>query len=553
MRLVASAIGPVLTLAVVSVPAIPAHAQTAEATRTQVVQTSARTSSGSATTDLRHRRSRGIGLDSTSLGTKYVSVSWNWIKAASGYRVQLAKNSDFSAVVTTRKKGNSLHRPAGGRLATVLSSLHDATYYWVRVRKVSGGTAGRWSAPIRVATKAITPNRFDGVKGVVGSTAGQTTIRWTQDGAHVDFYRITTAITPFGGPSHPAVGRHSTTFKVPGDQQSVTLTPEQTTAAGAGIGTGRFLFYRISAVRRGEADSASRAYPFLMHIGVAGQDSTGLGTKLRFLAYNMHVASKDEPGHPWKDRQHLIAANIAGANPAVAGIEELMPGMWTSNDGGVGLDAALQQAGAGKYEITRTTPYWSGNGQDTHILYDPTQVDLVSTCPETVPSCYISLPDPIKVHVAAYALFRDRQSQQEFYFISAHLSAGNDATTDALRGRQAQAISDGIAAINNHNLPVVIATDANSSQTSIGADSPHQTWLDDGWYNTLSAGTVVNGQYNSVNHYQANKPSPWGYGSMYDTIMTLNMPSGADLWKQVLDNVASDHNMVFTDLNLPLP
>jgi endonuclease/exonuclease/phosphatase family metal-dependent hydrolase len=549
MPRIASAIGPVLALVAVAAPATPAHSLVPREMRPQVV------AYHSTTTGAAHevrRASRGIGLDGASLGSTFVNVSWNWIKAASGWRVQVARTPDFSAVVTTQKKRNSAHRPAGGREAAVVGHLKDATYYWVRVRKVKGSSKGPWSAPVQVATKAHLPDRFSGAKGTVGAEPGETTLTWKTDGGHTDLFRITTALTPFGSKSTPAVGRHSMTFRVPGDRRSLTLTPEQTAEAGAGLGTGRHLFFRISAVRKGEADTAVRRFPFLLHTDIAGQASTGQGTKLRFAAYNMHVQAKDVPGHLWKDRQHLIAQNIAAAHPAVVGLEELMPGMWTSNDGGVGLHASLRQAGVGQYELTRETPYWTGAGQDTRILYDPDQVQMVSSCDPSVPSCYIMLPDNGHQHVAAYALFRDLASGQEFYFVSAHLTAGNDADTDALRGEQAQAMNDGIRAVDTQNLPVVFATDANSSQTSKGSDSPHTVLLNDGWYNTIAAARVVNGQYNSVQHYHADKPSPYGFGSMYDTIMTLNMP-GADLWKQVLTGspFPSDHNMIFTDVRLP--
>ncbi|HEY3529211.1 MAG TPA: hypothetical protein VGK78_08675 [Nocardioides sp.] len=546
MRRIAPAIGPVLALAVLVVPATPASATVLRETQSGVT-------TSRVTYDANRTVLRGIGLDTASLGTTYVNVSWNWIKAATGYRVQVSRKKDFTRVVAKRSKRNSARRPAGGREAAVVGHLRDATYYWVRVRKVHGTHRSPWSAPVRVATKAHIPDRFEKVWSVVGTAPGTTKFRWRTDGGHTDLFRITTAVSRFGSPTTPRVGRNSMTFRVGGDRRSLTLTPEQTAAAGAGLGTGRHLFFRIVAVRKGEADTAARRYPFLMQTQVAGQASTGTGTLMRYAAYNMHVASKDVDGHLWKDRQQLIAANIAKAHPAVAGIEELMPGMWVSDDGGVGLDTALSQQGAPQYELTRTTPYWSGAGQDTRILYDPTEVQLMSDCDETVPSCYISIPDPLHPHVAAYALFEDLASGQEFYFISAHLSAGNDATTDALRGQQAQAISDGIAAINQQNLPVVIATDANSSQTSEGVDSPHTVWLNDGWYNTISAATVVNGQYNSVNHYQSpEEPSVYGFGSMYDTIMTLNMP-GADLWKQVITGSPwpSDHNMIYTDVRLP--
>ena len=143
--------------------------------------------------------------------------------------------------------------------------------------------------------------------------------------------------------------------------------------------------------------------------------------------------------------------------------------------------------------------------------------------------------------------------QQQFYVVSAHLSHGNTAATDSLRGRQAEAIDAGIRAINTQGLPVVFATDANSSQTSKGVDAPHTALLRAGWYNALAAAKTVNGGYNTVNGYQfPQHRSPWGFGSMYDTIMTLHMP-GADQFKQILavSPGPSDHNLVLADLRLP--
>jgi hypothetical protein len=502
----------------------------------------------------RHHSRGTTALDtaSTALGTSYVHVSWNWIKAAAGYRIQISKNQDFGAVVLAKKKANSRHRPAGGREAAVVGKLRDATYYWVRV-KAKGHHHTSWSAPVRVATRAHVPDRITDGHGGVGPQPGETTLRWKGTGKYTDYYRITTALTPFGTPKTGATGQHTTTFRVSGKRHALTLTPEQTAAAGAGLGSGRHLFFRILAIRKGEADSASRGYPFLLHTTVQGEHSTGNGTELRYAAYSMRVATKDVPGHPWKKRQHLIARNIAKHHPAVAAIEELMPAMWTNNMGGVGLHKSLQEAGAGRYDITRHTAYFKNNGQDTKILYDTHKVQLISNCPEDTPSCYIPLPDPEHQRVAAYAKFKDLKSGQQFYFVSAHLETGNTPAMDDVRGRQVAAINDGIRQVNTQNLPVVFACDSNSSQTAKGRDQAHQVLLDDGWYNTLSAARVVNGQYNSVNHYVSHeRPSNYGFGSMYDTVMTLNMP-GADLWKQVLTGAPwpSDHNMIFTDVRLP--
>jgi endonuclease/exonuclease/phosphatase family metal-dependent hydrolase len=542
---IAPAIGTALALVAVAAPSTPAHsseARPASASHHDARQTAHRAAS----------RDGGIGLDTSTLGASVVHISWHWIKAASGYRIQVAKDSDFSSVVTTRKKANSNRRPAGGREAAVVGKLRDASYYWVRVRKVRGTNRGPWSDAVRVATKAAMPAKITGASGRRGPEAGSTTIRWKSDGDHTDYYRILTALTPFGSKGHPGDGRHPMSWRVAGSARSLTLTPEQTAEAGAPLGSGRHLFFRVKAVRDGRAATAVREYAHLGSTPVRGQTSSGNSGEVRFAQYNMRVAANDLPGHAWRDRQHLIAKNIASVNPAVASLQELMAGMWSDKQGGVGLDAALKQEGAGRYEVTRTTAYWKDAPQDTRILYDPNKVTLESNCPTDTPSCYILLPDPKKKQIAAYAKFRDKASGDEFYFVSAHLNAGNDADTDALRGRQIQAMSDGINAVNQENLPVIFGGDLNSSQVSKGSDAPHNALVDNGWYNTQAADTVVNEKVNSVNGFHTQSKSPYGFGSMYDTIATLHLP-GANLWKQVLTGAPwpSDHNMVFTDLRLP--
>ena len=404
--------------------------------------------------------------------------------------------------------------------------------------------------------KLATPDAITRVKGVRGPRPGETTIAWQTTGRYTDLYRITTALTPFGSRTTPSVGRHSTTFVVKdGSRRSLTLTPSQTAAAGAGLRTGRRLFFRIAAVNTSGSGSVVRRYPSLRHTTIAGHRSTMTGTRLRYAEYNVRVRSSDVPGHPWWRRQRLVARRIARAHPAVVGVQELMPGMWTSQDGGIGLRAALHRTGVGSYRLTRRTAYFHSAAQDTRILYDASQVRMTSSCPQSRASCYLSLPDPQHRHVAAYARFKDLASGQSFYFVSAHLNSGNDRGTDALRGRQAQAINAGIRAVDRHGLPVVFATDANSSQTSKGVDAPHSALLRAGWYNTIAAAQAVNVRYDSVNRFRLpEKPSAYGFGSMFDTIMTLGMP-GADLFKQVLTGAPapSDHNLIFTDVRLPHP
>jgi endonuclease/exonuclease/phosphatase family metal-dependent hydrolase len=550
MRRIASAIGPVLALVAVTAPTTPAHSLEPRSleTRTAAASTTPAVSSDRVITSA--RRSSGIGLDSTTLGTSYVNVSWNWIKAASGYKIQVAKKSDFSAVVSSHAKANSRYRPAGGREATVVGHLKDARYYWVRVRKVSGGHQGPWSAPLRVATKAAYPDKITSARGEVGANAGESRLRWKSGGAHTDFYRITTALSPFGTKGHPGPGLNQMTFKAPGTSRSFTMTPQMTAAAGAAMGSGNHLFFRITAVRKGVIDSRSRAYGHLMHTAIAGEPSSGAGRHLRFGQYNMRIVQHDAPGHPWKDRASLIAKNIVAVGSDVMSIQELLPPMWTDQAGGPGLQKALSNAGGGSYRLTRTTYFAPGNSGDSRILYNSKVVQDVSGCDPTTLDCLIPIPGD---DYAAYAKFQVNGTSDQFYFVSAHLKHGNDATTDALRGRQVLAISNAIKQIDTAGLPVVFGGDYNSAQNSAGSDSPHRVLFQEGWYNTSAAVDQINLQYNSVNGYKSKElPSPYGFGALFDTIETLNLP-GADRFKIVRTGQPwpSDHNMVFTDVHLP--
>ena len=402
-----------------------------------------------------------------------------------------------------------------------------------------------------VISKLSTPDRISSAKGVRGPHPGETTIKWKTSGRHTDLFKITTALSPFGSRHHRTKGRHRTTFVVRNSsRRSFTLSAAQTARAGAGLSTGRRLFFRIKAVNKRGSSSKARPYRHLRHATITGQSSRMNGARLRFAEFNVRVQAADTRGHRWRHRQRQVARLIARAHPAVAGVQELMPAMWTRRGSGIGLKRALRRAGAGEYKLTRTTAYFHGSAQDTRILYNTHRVRMTSTCRQGVPSCYISLPGGGHRRVAAYARFRDLASGAQFYFVSAHLTAGNHAGTDRLRGRQAQAINAGVRAINRGNLPVVLATDANSSQTSNGADAPHTALVQAGWYNTIAAARTEKVQYNSVNGYHfPQRPSPYGFGSMYDSILTLRMP-GADLFKQVLTR-ASDHNLVFSDVRLP--
>ena len=217
-------------------------------------------------------------------------------------------------------------------------------------------------------------------------------------------------LTPFGSAHTPAVGRHSMTFTVRGgDRAPITLTPEQTALAGAGLGTGRHLFFRINAVRKGQADSQSRRYcPTSAHHdrgrGVDHERLRGCGSPPTTCTCRPRTL----PATRGRTRQYLIAKNIARPTRPWSRLEELMPSMWNQRRR---RDRSPGRAPADRRRQLQAHPRHgllprSSRGHP-RILYDANQVQMTSACDATVPSCYIDLPDPRHGHVAAYARFKD--------------------------------------------------------------------------------------------------------------------------------------------------
>jgi hypothetical protein len=411
-----------------------------------------------------------------------------------------------------------------------------------------------------VSSKIAYPDPITSVTMTPGPAPGETTIKWRAGGGHTDFFKIETALTPFSPykDSVPDKGRHYRVFKAPGRARSLTMTRAMTKEAGARLGSGRHLFFRILAVNRSRSGTRARAYGPLQHATIAGRNPAAGGTPIRVASYNVRVSAADISGHTWAQRTPLVAANIArlSPQPAVMAIEELVPGMWTNKDGGIGLAAALAKNGMGRYELTRDTT-WSRNGAgDARILYDPDRLQMISNCDPNTQSCGINLPTPDShVQVAPYAKFRDSHSGQEFWFVAAHLNSGNTAATDALRGKQAQAIVAAMSKLNTDNLPVIFGADLNSSQTSKGHDAPHGAFVSSGYFDTSAAARQVHLKYNTVNGFATReRPSNYGFGARYDAILTRGMP-GAHRFEEVITGspYPSDHNMVVADLELPGP
>ena len=219
------------------------------------------------------------GIDRAGRDVRH--VSWNWIRAASGYRIQIAKRTGLlQGRRRPRTRRNSRHRPAGGREAAVLGKLRDATYYWVRVRKLKGHHRSHVVAPgagrhqgararpdhRRARCRRARSRRDDPATGRAPASTPTSTASPPASLLSARRRRRRTAATARRS-AWPATATRS---------PSPPRRPPPREPAWA---AGRHLFFRILAVRKGNADTASRRYPFLLHTRVKGEHSSGNGTR----------------------------------------------------------------------------------------------------------------------------------------------------------------------------------------------------------------------------------------------------------------------------------
>jgi len=498
--------------------------------------------------------------------TETVKVSWHWTRRARTYTVQTARNRSFTKVLRTVKVRAAKHRPPGGRQTTRIDKLPDATRIFVRVRAKGSGSGkatarkSAWSQPLRTSTKAHYPTKIIKASAVPGPGAGETTLRWRTDGSNMkftDFYRITTATTPFSpyDPAVPDVGANSTRFKVGAKRTSITLTREQTQAAGAGLGTGFHLIWRISAWSKGSAGGQERAYGPVQAAEVRGS-TPGDGAAIRVATYNVRSKDAVGSGPSWSKRVNRVAGNIAATDPAVVSLQEFEANsMWAD------LRAALKDKGAADYALTR-----SDKAFGARLLYDTSRIDLLDLHSARVSTgacsdgCTWTIGSGNKQSIASYARMRVQGTRSEFLAVSFHLDPGGKSSDERARREAAQDLISKIQSANSDDLPVLASGDTNSHQTFEPTDAkgtylslPHDVFRSAGYFDTASARKTVNFEYNTTNQFvKKEQPNPRGFGARLDVVFTLGMP-GAQRAGQRLTGApyGSDHNLVYADITVP--
>ena len=434
------------------------------------------------------------------------------------------------------------------------------------------------AAPLDAAA-ANRSTKITSVTSKPGARPGQVQINWRSSGSNPTSFVVETALTTFSPSRGPVHGRHWKTFKVSGKKRSLTLTAAQVAAAGAPLGSGRHLYFRLKAV----TGKSARWYPYQQSVSVnVGRPiSAASGTALRVANFN--VKSSKTSGRSWLSRAPKVAATIKAKNPAIVTIQELSPGRADGKGGSTNgsvrqtnsLQNSLKKAGAGKYRLVRSTPYImpgkKHGTQGTRILYDTSRYSVVSRCSEKTgkrsysSSCSLELPilsgeSASNRRSAAYAILQNKSTKKRVLVVSAHLDARHSSKVatekryDRLRTAQVQTIVAKIARVNTHRVPVVFGGDINSWQNNRVANGPHDRLVAGKFYDTAAAQSTANLRYSTYNDMtKTMKPSPSGYGSRLDVIAVRGLIAAKRFENvmKVRDSARpSDHNMVYADIVL---
>jgi hypothetical protein len=435
------------------------------------------------------------------------------------------------------------------------------------------------------AEAASTPAPVTAVTARPGGSPGTVTFSWRSTGANTDHFVLKTGLTSF---SSSGSGRSAKTFELSAKARSWTMDAKAAASAGAPLGSAKYLYYRLYAVNKEGSKTTTKAYPSLQAVlpQPSGTDRRGKGTDLRVATFNVRTVKATKDKRNWLKRVDDVAKEILTSRAGVVLLQEISPGRADGKGGsskGIGrqtttlVDHLAKQSGKRyEYKMVRTTSYLKSGlprgTQGGRILYDNKRYKLLSSCPEKTgksthnASCSFKLPilssdGESKRRRGGYALLQNRSTGQKFWAVSAHFDHRHSSSKttgprlEKLRGDQARYLVSFINKINTKKYPVVFGADINTWQSDKSGYSGHQVFIAAGYYDTASAISRVNANYNTSNGFATTlKRSTHGFGPHLDVVMVKGAKGGADRWVNMMSvrdaDRPSDHNLVYADVRI---
>jgi endonuclease/exonuclease/phosphatase family metal-dependent hydrolase len=462
-----------------------------------------------------------------------------------------------------------------------------------RIAALSAGllvVAGLLAPPPAAEAATKKPSAIKSVTAVSGSSPGTIVFRWTSAGKRTDYYLLETGLTAFSKSKKsplPTSGRQARTFKISAKARSWTMSRAQSTWAGAPVGSGNLLYYRLTAVNKVGKKTYTKAYPYLRSAMPKGLPVSSVrSTDLRVATFNLMTAQLGTGSRAWLSRADSAAADILRSGAAVVLLQESSPGRADGRNAAIGtvgrqtttlVDRLKSRGGSNHaYAMVRTTSYVNfsllSGTQGGRILYDSKRVRLLSSCPEYTgtasynSSCSFALPtlstdSEAKRRRGAYALFESRSSGQRFWAFSAHLDERHSsnraagARYNSLRASQARAIVALATRVNTQKHPVILGADLNTWQNDASGYAGHDVLVSAGFRDAKAAATRVNVAYSTVNEFRTTVPrQSSGLGSHLDVVMVKGGKGEAVRWVNLLTNPnarrSSDHNLVWADVRI---
>ena len=132
---------------------------------------------------------------------------------------------------------------------------------------------GLLSAPPSATAGTKKPSAIKSVTAGPGSSPGTVVFRWKSAGKRTDYFLLETGLTAFSKSKKsplPTSGRQARTFKISARARSWTMSRAQSAGAGAPVGSGNHLYYRLTAVNKVGRKTYAKAYPYLRTVIAEG-------------------------------------------------------------------------------------------------------------------------------------------------------------------------------------------------------------------------------------------------------------------------------------------
>lgn len=506
------------------------------------------------------------GLTATVAGSGSISLSWNPVAGAPGYRVQVYSKADMSDSVFKR------YTEASG----AVSGLTPNTAYFARVRVI--GPAGENLTAYSPAVTFTTPS--DAITTPAGFT-GTTTYRtinlaWNAV-SNAPGYRLAIATK---ADMSDAEWRRYYGINSAEIRGLNALTP---------------YYFQVKVID--EAGTSLSAYTPVLNLTTKAEPPAppALSNPLTVASYNVMCANcvvesdTNVNALPWSERRGAVVDNIKSRMPDIIGVQEASQG-WLNEPGQTGglsqfedLLQRLKNAGAG-YALSNskrnncvdsTTPTNcvyadQGASQGTRIFYNAATVEIVRSGAKALPLAAV----PENPRFFAWAVAKQKSTGKLFFFGDTHLSTSKADGFYELRKQQAEAIVGVIKQENPTGLPVLMTGDLNSSKWQKPSNAPYDVFTNFGLVDPLgndyweqfpsmaaTAEKRINTHLDSWNGFETLAPaadSKSANGSYIDYILTSKMR--VSQWETVanLDSagnfagiIPSDHNMIVAKVGLP--